>query len=96
MPMRAAQPGKECVFGLQRYHHRSVQGGAVSALWPALASATIAREQLDKIEQGYLESPRPFKNGSLIPVFCVMTPFFKGHGDSRYNMDNAIQQLTVV
>ena len=31
-----------------------------------------------------LESPRPFKYGSMTPLFGGMTPFVKGHGDSRY------------
>ena len=31
-----------------------------------------------------LESPRPFKNGSMTPLFWVMIPFFKGHGDPRW------------
>ena len=29
-------------------------------------------------------SPRPFKHGSMTPLFWGMIPFLKGHGDSRY------------
>ena len=31
----------------------------------------------------YLESPRPIKHGVMTPRFWPVTPFLRGHGDSR-------------
>ena len=36
------------------------------------------------------------KNGSMTLFFWVMTPFFKGHGDSRYGFSDEFGQKTVL
>ena len=87
---------KELVFG--KNDGRNSEQKRIERRYPELARAlvlmnlTAGEARASKWEAGpqttlptcfYLESPGLFKNRSMTPLFRVMTPFLKGHGDSR-------------
>ena len=83
-------PGIQQVWTLFGPSTQEVRSSSSNSLCPTGRKCTRKRgSKTPACTKKYLESPRPFKNGSMTPSFWVIIPCLQGHGDSRYGISFA-------